>query len=79
MGIAAIYKSYVGNIMQIIKVRVGCQYGDPYLTFKTINQMYNEAHVMYNRKQKSPMEENPQKEVLQSHIQTGKAWTVLFY
>ena len=44
-----------------MKVREGGQYGDPYLTFITTNQMYNEAHKMYNRKFKPPIEGNPQK------------------
>ena len=37
------------------------------------------AHKMYNIKQKSPIEENPQNEVLQPYIKTGKRLTALFY
>ena len=41
--------------------------------------MYKMAHKMYNRKYKSPIEENPQKEVLQPCIKTRKSLTTLFY
>ena len=68
MGYAATQNSYEFKITQIIKIIVGGQYGDPYLTFTTTNQMYNEVHKMYKRKQKSPMKKNPQKEVLQPYI-----------
>ena len=37
------------------------------------------AHKMHNRKYKSPMKENPQNEVLQPYIKTGKSLTTLFY
>ena len=41
--------------------------------------MYKEAHKMHNWKYKSPMRENPQKEVLQPCIQTEKGLKTLFY
>ena len=37
------------------------------------------AHKMHNRKYKSPIEENPQKEVLQPYIKIGNFLTTLFY
>ena len=37
------------------------------------------AHKMHNWKYKSPMRENPQKEVLQPCIKTGNRLTALFY
>ena len=41
--------------------------------------MYNGDHKMHNYKYKSPIEEKPQKEVLQPCIKTEKSLTALFY
>lgn len=49
-GKATITNRLCRKITQIINIIAGGNYGDPYLTFITANQMYNEAHNMYKRK-----------------------------
>ena len=65
--------------MHFIKDKEGCQYGDLSNLFMAEKKMYNMAHQMHNMKYKPPIEENPQKEVLQPCIKTGKGFTLLFY
>ena len=50
-----------------------------YLTSTSAKYMNTIAHEMYNRKQKTFIEENPQNEVLQPCIKTEKSFTTLFY
>lgn len=57
---------------------VGGQYEGSKSTYTSTNQIYNEAHTMYDRKMEDFYEEIPQKEVLQQCIRLQKGLTTLF-